>query len=46
MPPNKPKSAPEAPTEILDWMKSADNKLPPNPDNKYSNPIRTIQGQY
>lgn len=32
MPPSKPKSAPEAPTDICDWIKRADNKLPPKPD--------------
>lgn len=42
IPPSKPKSAPEAPTEMSDWMKSADNTLPPNPEMTYSNPIRTV----
>lgn len=32
IPPSKPKSAPEAPTDMFDWIKSADNKLPPNPE--------------
>ena len=32
MPPSNPKSAPEAPTEMFDWRKSADIKLPPNPE--------------
>jgi hypothetical protein len=32
MPPSKPKSAPEAPTEIPVWINKADNKLPPKPD--------------
>ena len=41
MPPSNPKSAPEAPTEIFDWIKRADSKLPPNPEIIYSNPIRT-----
>ena len=42
IPPNKPKTAPEAPTEMFVWMKSADNTLPPNPEIAYSNPIRTV----
>lgn len=42
IPPSKPKSAPEAPTEILDWIKSDDNILPPKPDTTYSNPILTV----
>lgn len=42
IPPNKPKTAPEAPTEIFVWMKSADKMLPPNPEIAYSNPIRTV----
>lgn len=45
MPPSNPKSAPEAPTEILDWIKRDDNKLPPRPEMRYSNPIRTEKGQ-
>ena len=32
MPPSNPKSAPEAPTEMFDWRKSADIKLPLNPE--------------
>lgn len=43
MPPSKPNSAPEAPTEIPDCMNKADSKLPPKPDIKYSNPIRTAK---
>lgn len=42
IPPSKPKSAPDAPTEILDWIKSDDNILPPKPDTTYSNPILTV----
>lgn len=42
IPPSKPKSAPEAPTEMLDWMKRPDIILPPNPEMTYSNPIRTV----
>ncbi|WVZ17065.1 hypothetical protein V8G54_010047 [Vigna mungo] len=41
MPPSKPKSAPEAPTEMFDWMKRAESKLPPNPDMTNSSPIST-----
>lgn len=41
MAPSNPKTAPEAPTDIFDWMKRADNKLPPNPAMRYSNPMRT-----
>lgn len=43
IPPNNPKSAPEAPTEMFDWMKRADIKLPPNPEIMYSKPIRTTK---
>lgn len=43
MPPSKPNNAPEAPTEMPDCMNKADNKLPPKPDMKYSNPIRTAK---
>jgi len=42
MPPSKPKSAPEAPTEMFDWMKRAESKLPPNPDITNSSPISTV----
>lgn len=42
MPPKRPKRAPEAPTEIPDWINRADIKLPPNPDTMYSIPIRTM----
>lgn len=45
MPPSNPKSAPDAPTEILFWIKRDDNKLPPRPEMRYSNPIRTRRGQ-
>lgn len=40
IPPNSPKSAPEAPTEMFDCMKRADKILPPNPEMRYSKPIR------
>lgn len=42
MPPSKPKSAPEAPTEMFDWINRAESKLPPNPDMKNSSPISTV----
>lgn len=42
IPPSRPKSAPEAPTEILDWIKRDDNMLPPKPEITYSNPILTV----
>lgn len=40
--PSKPKSAPEAPTEMFDWMKRPEKILPPNPEMTYINPIRTV----
>lgn len=43
IPPNNPKSAPDAPTDIFDWIKRADNKLPPNPEIRYSKPMRTVK---
>lgn len=42
MPPSKPKSAPEAPTEIPDSMNRAENKLPPTPEMRYMSPIRAV----
>lgn len=45
IPPSKPKSAPEAPTEIFDWIKRADSKLPPNPEMTYSKPTFTVNHQ-
>lgn len=45
MPPSNPKSAPEAPTEMFDWMKRAESKLPPNPDMTNSSPISTVVQQ-
>lgn len=42
MDPSNPKRAPDAPTEILDCIKRADNKLPPIPEMTYSRPILTI----
>lgn len=42
MPPSKPKSAPEAPTEMFDWINRAESKLPPNPDMTNSSPISTV----
>lgn len=39
MAPSNPKSAPEAPTEMVDLMNRADNKVPPNPDTTYRTPI-------
>lgn len=39
--PRRPKRAPEAPTEMLFLIKREDSILPPNPDNRYMNPILT-----
>jgi len=41
MAPRSPNRAPEAPTDILFFMKSDDSMLPPNPDTRYIVPIRT-----
>lgn len=41
--PSKPKSAPEAPTEIFDCINRAESKLPPNPEMIYNNPTRTVK---
>lgn len=43
--PSNPKSAPEAPTEIFDCRKSAESKLPPNPEMMYNSPTRTVKQQ-
>lgn len=43
IPPSNPNKAPEAPTEMFDWMNREDNRLPPNPDITYSKPIRTVK---
>jgi hypothetical protein len=41
MAPNRPKSAPDAPTDIDDLELRADNKLPPKPESRYNTPILT-----
>lgn len=43
--PSSPKSAPEAPTEILFLMKREERILPPSPDRRYITPIRTARSQ-
>jgi len=39
--PRSPKRALEAPTEMLFLIKIEESTLPPNPDNRYINPILT-----
>ena len=43
MAPSSPKSAPDAPTEMLDLMKRADIRLPPSPERMYMMPILTVK---
>lgn len=43
MPPSNPKRAPEAPTDMLAWIKSADSMLPPRPEMMYRRPILTVK---
>lgn len=44
MPPSKPNSAPEAPTEMVVRTNKDDNTLPPIPDITNSKPSRTVEG--
>ena len=43
MDPSNPNNAPDAPTEIVLRINKHDNMLPPIPDIRYNNPIRTVE---
>ena len=45
MAPSNPKSAPDAPTDTVDFAWRADNKLPPKPASRYKTPILTAKFQ-